>query len=89
MAEGEGVIQHPCVPDGVQDSFSFYFVLPILDVALNYTNARVGIYYCLYPECCDGDSPADADNILDWGDKTVVGVLKPVIKVCSREEASI
>ena len=89
MADGNGVIQCPCVADGIQDSFPYYFIIPILDVALDDATARVSIHYCLYPKCCDGHSPIDVDAILDWGDKTIVGVLKLVIGVCSCEEASV
>ena len=81
MTEGKGVIQRPCIPDGIQDGLPCHVTIPILDVALDDTNARVGIHYCLHPEYYHGDSPTDANAILNWGNKTVVGVLKPVIEV--------
>ena len=52
-----------------------------LDIALDDTKARIDIHYFMHPECRDGDSLTDADAILEWVDKTVVGVLKPVIEV--------
>ena len=61
----------------------------ILDDALDNAEARVGIYYCLHPKCWYWYSITDADDILDLGDNTVVGALKPVIELCSCEEASI
>ena len=89
MAEGEGVIQCSCIPDGIQDGFPAYFIVSILDVALDNVEARVSIYYCLHPEFCYWCSPTDADAILGWSAKTVVGVLKLVIEVRSYEEASV
>ena len=61
----------------------------ILDDALDNAEARVGIYYCLYPKCWYWYSITDADNILGLGDKTVVGALQLVIELCSCEEASV